>query len=81
MILPSQWLDDEQSGSRSAEREEHGIMMEGKIRMGTPVRWRYRSITPTSFHYTAERLKADGESWQLYLELFGKRSKARRVAR
>jgi hypothetical protein len=48
--------------------------MEGKLRGGKPIRWRYFSITPTSFHYTAEKLEADGKSWQLYLELFGRRS-------
>jgi hypothetical protein len=65
--------DDETSAELIAHRDGHGLIMNGKLRGGTPIRWRYREITPTSFHYTAERLKPDGESWQLYLELFGKR--------
>lgn len=47
--------------------------MEGKLSGGTPIRWRYQTITPTSFHYSAEKQGSDGK-WQLYLELFGKRS-------
>jgi hypothetical protein len=66
--------DDETSAQLIARRDEHGIVMEGKLSTGTPIRWRYLTITPTSFHYTAEKLDADGEPWQLYLELFGKRS-------
>jgi hypothetical protein len=65
--------DDETSAELIARREGQGIMMEGKLRYGTRIRWRYFTITPTSFHYTVEKLEADGESWQLYLELFGKR--------
>jgi hypothetical protein len=34
----------------------------------------YGAIAPTSFQYTAEKLGSDDKSWQLYLELFGKRS-------
>jgi hypothetical protein len=47
--------------------------MEGKLSDGTPIRWRYVVVKPTSFHYVAERLR-DGGTWQLYLELFGTRS-------
>jgi hypothetical protein len=47
--------------------------MEGKLSDGTSIRWRYESITTTSFYYTAEKLRSDG-CWQLYLELFGNRS-------
>ncbi len=60
-----------------ARRHGHDIVMEGRLSDGTPIRWRYESITPASFHYTAEKLGSDGESWQLYLELFGKRSNPR----
>jgi hypothetical protein len=65
---------DETSAQLIARRVASGIEMEGKLSGGTPVRWRYVTITPTSFHYTAEKLKPDGNSWQLYLELFGTRS-------
>jgi hypothetical protein len=65
--------DDETSAQLVARRDGHDIVMEGKLSDGTPIRWRYKSITPTSFHYTAEKLRSDGQSGQLYLELFGKR--------
>ena len=63
---------DETSAQLIARRKEAGIEMEGKLANGTPVRWRYVTIEPTSFHYTAERLQEDG-TWQIYLELFGTR--------
>lgn len=65
---------DETNAELIAHRREHGIEMEGKLANGTPIRWRYKSILPTSFHYIAERQGSDGKSWQLYLELFGTRS-------
>ncbi len=64
---------DETSAQLIARRQGDGIEMEGRLADGTPIRWRYVTITPTSFHYTAERLRAD-ETWQLYLELFGTRT-------
>ena len=64
---------DETSAQLIAQRRGQGIEMEGKLSGGTPIRWRYESITPTSFHYSAEKRGNDGKSWQLYLELFGKR--------
>lgn len=66
--------DDETSAELIARREGQGIMMEGKLRGGATIRWRYHTITPMAFHYTAEKLKSDDNSWHLYLELFGKRS-------
>lgn len=67
---------DETSAQLIARRGGPGIEMEGKLSGGTPIRWQYVSITPTSFHYRAEKLGSDGKSWQLYLELFGTRSNA-----
>jgi hypothetical protein len=65
---------DETSAQLIARRKEEGIEMEGKLSDGAPIRWRYVTIEPTSFHYTAERLLRDHDTWQLYLELFGTRS-------
>jgi hypothetical protein len=65
---------DETSAQLTARREGSEIVMEGRLSGGTRVRWRYVNITPTSFHYTAERLESADDSWELYLELFGKRS-------
>ena len=64
----------ETSAQLVARRKGDVIEMEGEVSDGTPVRWRYVSVTSTSFHYTAEKLQADGKTWRLYLELFGKRS-------
>lgn len=65
----------ETSAQLTARRVGNNIEMEGHLSDGTQIRWRYQEITPTSFHYTAERLQSDGKSWQLYLELFGKKSR------
>jgi hypothetical protein len=66
---------DETSAQLVARRRGQEIEMEGKLSGGTPVRWRYDSITRTSFHYSAEKLGSDGKSWQPpYLELFGTRN-------
>ena len=65
---------DETSARLIARRSGQDIEMEGQLSGGIAVRWRYTSVTPTSFHYSAEKLGDDGQSWQLYLELFGTRS-------
>lgn len=64
---------DETSAQLIARRNGQDIEMEGKLSDGTPIRWRYQAVTPTSFHYSAEKLSSDGTSWHLYLELFGTR--------
>lgn len=65
---------DETSAQLIARRRGVGIEMEGKLSGGTSIRWRYyEPLTPTSFHYSAEKLGDNGKSWLLYLELFGKR--------
>ncbi|HZS57895.1 MAG TPA: hypothetical protein VFA43_01405 [Gemmatimonadaceae bacterium] len=66
-------IDDETSAELVARRRGPNIEMDGKLSGGTPVRWWYETITPTSFHYRAERQESDGQSWRLYLELLGKR--------
>lgn len=65
--------DDHTSAALIARRHGRDITMEGRLSDGTPIRWRYDSITSTSFHYTAERLGTDGRSWRIYLELSGSR--------
>ena len=64
---------DETSAQLIARRNGKGIAMEGNLADGTPIRWRYEEITAVSFRYSAERVKPQDDSWQLYLELFGKR--------
>jgi hypothetical protein len=63
---------DETSAQLVARRTGTEIAMDGNLRDGTPIRWKYTAITPASFHYTAEKLQ-HASVWQLYLELFGER--------
>ena len=64
---------EETSAHLVARRNGEQIEMEGKLADGTPIRWRYVTFSPTSFHYTAEMRRGD-DAWQLYLELFGQRA-------
>jgi hypothetical protein len=68
--------DQKTSARLVARRDGQDIAMEGELADSLPIRWRYQAITPESFHYSAETLQSDGRTWQLYLELFGKRSGA-----
>ena len=63
----------ETSANLIARRQGDGIEMEGNLADGTPIRWRYEKIAPASFNYSAEKMRSSDRSWQLYLELFGKR--------
>lgn len=65
---------DDTNAQLVARRHGDGIEMEGTLSSGTPIRWRYAAITATSFHYTAQKLNSDGNTWHTYLELFGTRS-------
>jgi hypothetical protein len=40
---------------------------------GTPTRWRFTEIAPTSFHWIGEALEADGKTWRLEGEFRAKR--------
>lgn len=66
--------DDETSGELLARRRDHGIVMDGKLRNGTLIRWSYPTISPSSFHYVAEQMNPEDKSWRVYLELFGTRA-------
>lgn len=65
---------DDTNAQLVAHRQGDGVEMEGTLSNGTPIRWRYITITSTSFHYIAQKMSSDGKTWQLYLELFGTRS-------
>ena len=60
----------ETSAQLIAQRKQKRIEMDGKLSDGTPIRWRYLTVEPHSFHYTAEKQSGHG-GWRLYLELFG----------
>jgi hypothetical protein len=66
----------ETSARLMSRRRGEDVEMEGKLLDGSRIRWHYRSITPTSFTYGAERLHEDSRVWNLYLELFGTRAKS-----
>jgi hypothetical protein len=57
-----------------ARRRGSIIEIEAKLSDATPIRWRYESITPTSYHYNAEKIGKDGASSLLYLKLSGTRT-------
>jgi hypothetical protein len=40
---------------------------------GTPTKWSFTEITRDSFHWLGEALNADGHTWTLEGEFFGKR--------
>src|SRR5258707_7025776 len=63
----------ETSANLIARRQGDGIEMEGRLADGAQSRCGYEKSTPTSFNYTAEKMKSSDGSWQPYLELFGKR--------
>jgi hypothetical protein len=42
---------------------------------GTAIRWIFSEITPDSFHWTGESLQADGKTWKLEGEFYGRRVK------
>lgn len=56
-----------------ARRVGNDIAMEGALADGSPIRWGYTGLTPTSFHYKAERMWQDTGTWSVYLELIGRR--------
>jgi hypothetical protein len=49
------------------------IVQVGALQNGTPIRWKFTEITPHSFRWTGEMLKADGESWELQGDFCAKR--------
>jgi hypothetical protein len=54
----------------------HGsdIVQEGEHVNGTPMRWSFTEITPTSFHWVGEVSHDDGASWVLQVEVFAERA-------
>jgi len=63
----------ETNAELTARRDGQTIAMEGHLADRTPIRWRYEDVTEKSFHYSAHRLSGDGRTWQMYLEIFGRR--------
>ncbi|MFL6352200.1 MAG: hypothetical protein ACJ74Z_10170 [Bryobacteraceae bacterium] len=49
------------------------VVQVGARSNGTPTRWIYTEITPSSFHWTGEALEPDGKNWKLEGEFRGNR--------
>lgn len=54
------------------------IVQEGKDRNGSPIRWIFSEVTPTSFRWRGERSTDGGKTWRLEAEFFGRRAGATR---
>jgi hypothetical protein len=62
---------EEQVGRRIGK----DIVQVGARPDGTPTRWRFTEITPDSFHWIGESLRADGSTWMLEGEFRARRVK------
>ena len=65
----------ETSAQLIARRKGEGIEMEGKLSDGTPIRWRYVTIEPASFHWSDT---ADVPVERLALPVLDSKSRPRR---
>lgn len=70
-INPASGRRDELIGRRCGDE----IVQIGTHADGTPIRWKFTSITPDSFHWTGEALQPDGATWKMESEFRGKRRK------
>lgn len=51
------------------------IVQEGRRDDGSLVRWSFREITPTSFHWIGDESSDGGKSWKIGTEFFAKRAR------
>ncbi len=56
-----------------ARRHGPGIVQEGTYSDGGVIRWTFSEMTPTSFHWLAERREGDGKSWIVQVEFQARR--------
>lgn len=70
------WIDPATNSFRQQIGRAHGedIVQEGRTESGTLSRWRFTEITPDSFHWLGEAATAEGQPWQLVVEVFARRS-------
>lgn len=59
---------------RVSEHVLSDIVQIGARANGTPTRWRYTEITPSSFIWHGEVLKTDGKTWRLEAEFHARRT-------
>jgi len=69
------WMDPVYGAVQSLIGRKAGdeIVMEGKNAEDNPIRWIFSQVTPSSFHWRAEKLV--GDTWQKYEELSAHRKK------
>ena len=69
-VNPVNGHEERQTGRRVGNE----IVQIGARIDGTPTRWRFTEITPSSFHWIGEALQADGKTWKLEGEFLARRS-------
>ena len=68
-VNPVNGHEERQTGRRIGNE----IVQIGARIDGTPTRWRFTEITPSSFHWIGEALQADGNTWKLEGEFLARR--------
>ena len=68
-VNPVNGHEERQTGRRVGNE----IVQIGARIDGTPTRWRFTEITPSSFHWIGEALEGDGKTWKLEGEFLARR--------
>src|SRR5262245_1386064 len=68
------WIDpvNDRRADLIGRREGKDIVQEGEAG-GRKIRWSFKNITPSSFHWLGEILEPDGNTWKLRLEYHGRK--------
>jgi len=68
------WIDpvNNRRADLTGRREGNDIVQEGEAG-GRKIRWSFKNITPSSFHWLGEVLEPDGKTWKLRLEYQGRK--------
>jgi hypothetical protein len=68
------WIDpvNNRRADLIARREGNDLVQEGEAG-GRKIRWSFKNITPSSFHWLGEILESDGKTWKLLLEYQGRK--------
>ena len=70
------WWSDPVSGIHLAQigrKDGDGILQEGKLEDGRPIRWSFRDITPDSFFWRSEISPDGGATWHVNLDFTARR--------
>jgi len=68
------WIDpvNNRRADLTGRREGNDIVQEGEAG-GRRIRWSFKNISPSSFHWLGEVLEPDGKTWKLRLEYQGRK--------